>query len=175
MQNHKLICIFLIFLSSLAVFSCAATHAPSRWLREAEQLQYDPYGGWIGVKTPANKMFGELIAVTEDSVFIADSVFHAVPAKMIISARLASYQSSGLEAFPLIGALSTISNGWYLIFTFPMWSIGGTIAVVYRSYEPILDYPQKDLLQFRQFSRYPQGLPDNADRTKIRMRIALDQ
>jgi hypothetical protein len=48
--------------------------------------------------------------------------------------------------------------------------IGGSIATGSRSFEPIIDYPKKDLSRFLPFARYPQGLPDGIDRSQIRMK-----
>jgi hypothetical protein len=110
-----------------------------------------------------------LIAVTKDTVFAADSALRAVAWRDIASARLETYDASSLGAYAFFGTLSTVSNGWFLAFTMPMWIIGGSIAAVSRSYDPIIDYPGKPLTDFASFARYPQGLPPGLDRGAIQM------
>lgn len=115
---------------------------------------------------------GELIAVTKDTLFLADTVLQAIASTDILTARLVTYDASelmGLGVLLVLGTVSTISNGYFLVYTAPMWLIGGSMAVIIRSYDPIIDYPNKPLKQFLPFARYPQGLPHDLDRTKIRM------
>jgi hypothetical protein len=131
----------------------------------------DPYGAWVSIKTGYAQRGGELIAVTEDSVFAADTLLRAVASSDILSARLALYDIGDQMGVAVsLGTLSTISNGVFLIFTAPMWLIGGSIAAVNRSYDPIIDYPDKPLKEFAPFARYPQGLPPGLDRGMIRMK-----
>ena len=68
------------------------------------------------------------------------------------------------------GSLLTISNGLLLVFTFPLWLIGGTVASVSRSYDPVFTYPGTPLTEFAPYARYPQGLPPDLDRGTIRMK-----
>jgi len=169
MRNHKL------FLTIAAIFcflmiSCATTNAPQQWLSEAEQVGSDGFGGWVDIRFPDGRISGELIAVTEDTLFFADSMLRAVAAKEIVSARVASYHASSLAGFVFLGTLSTVSNGFLLIFTAPMWLIGGSAAAGGRSYEPIVDYPESPLNDFRRFARFPQGLPPQLDRSVIAMK-----
>jgi hypothetical protein len=70
----------------------------------------------------------------------------------------------------LLGTLSTISNGAFLLFTAPMWIIGGSIATGARSFEPIVDYPKRDWGHLAPFARYPQGMPRGIDRKQIKMK-----
>jgi hypothetical protein len=53
----------------------------------------------------------------------------------------------------------------------PMWLKGGPIVASNRSYEPIIDYPEKPLKEFAPFARFPQGLPPGLDRGMIRMKV----
>jgi hypothetical protein len=155
--------------------SCATTKVPPHWLREPEEIPYEGYGGWIDVHTfNKSRIAGEMIAISKDTVFVADIItLHAVASNDILSARLTTYNATDMSGYVLLGTLSTISNGWYLIFSGPLWMIGGSIAARYRLYDPIIDYPQKPLEQFRLFARYPQGLPADLDRDGIKMKTSL--
>lgn len=173
MQNHNNI--FLIFITILCiVFShCASTNAPMGWLVKPESVPTDTYGAWIKIRTHHGLISGELISLMNDTVFVADTAaLHGVASADIISARLATYNAahSNIGAFAFFGTISTISNGAFLIFTAPMWIIGGTIASIIRSYEPIIDYPKRPLTDFSPYARYPQGLPSGLQRNDIRMK-----
>jgi hypothetical protein len=170
MQNHnysfKVLVVGLCFLMT----NCATTSVPGDWLSKPDFVASDAYGGWIEIKSLENHIQGELIAIDEDTVFVANSTLQTIASKDILSARLVIYDAQSMGGWVLLGTLSTISHGLLLIFTTPMWLIGGTIAVVSRSYDPIIDYPQRPLVDFKAFARYPQGLPPNLDRNVIRMK-----
>jgi len=175
MQDRIKIHNCVLLLLALFFFSCATTQAPRGWLASSDKTQTDVYGGWFEIKySSASKVkaptVGELIAISEDSIFIADQTFHAIARNDIKSARLVIYKSNseGMGGLVALGTVSTISNGFFLIFTAPMWIIGGSIAAGARSYEPIVDYPKKELSSFMPFARYPQGLPLGIDRSQIK-------
>jgi hypothetical protein len=123
---------------------------------------------------------GELIAITEDSVFVAATTFygrdafHGVALANVRRARLNAYRSNAAAMGGLValGAVSTISNGYFLGLTMPMWIIGGSGATGARSFEPIVEYPRREWTLLAPFARYPQGLPAGIDRDRIRMKTA---
>ena len=175
MQNHnysfKIIVAGLCFLMT----NCATTNVPSHWLNEPKFIASDAYGGWIEIKSLKNRIAGELIAISKDTVFIANGTIQTVASKDILSARLVIYDAPSMVGYVFLGTLLTISNGFYLIFTAPMWIIGGSIAAVSRSYDPIIDYPQRPLEDFMPFARYPQGLPSGLDRNAIKMKARPEE
>lgn len=175
-KTHSILLLF----SSLLVVSCATTHAPRGWLASSSNMQTDVYGGWIEVEyysasEEKAQLAGELIAISADSIFIANETFHAIAVSSVESARLVAYKSNAewMGGLVFLGTLSTISNGRFLIFTAPMWIIGGSIASCVRSFEPIVDYPKQELSRFVPFARYPQGLPAGVDRNQIKMRSGI--
>lgn len=157
-------------LTSTLLTSCASTRAPSGWLPDADQARSSMFGGWVEIKSRQGQVWGELIAVAEDTVFVADTTLLAIAATDVLSARLVTYDESSLGGYVFLGTLSTLSNGLLLVLTAPMWLIAGSIAATSRSYDPIIDYPSKPLKQFVPFARYPQGLPPNMDRSTVKMR-----
>lgn len=177
MQNNKIKNIFLLTIISFFVSGCASSKAPTNWLTEPNDTQTDVYGGWIEIKyfvdsEKSSEIYGELIAIDQDSIFIVNDAFHAFELSKIKSARLMSYNSNfGMMGnLTALGIVSTFSNGLFFIFTMPMWLIGGPIAATTRSFQPIIDYPGKEFNQFIPFARYPQGLPEGIDRYKIKMK-----
>ena len=164
---HKI----FISLLTLFIFSCASTNAPRGWLASPTEMQTETYGGWLqlNIKTQA-QLVGELIAISKDSIYIVNESFYAIAQSDIKSARMVIYESNSVDMGGLValGTLSTISNGFYLILTAPMWIIGGSIASGKRSFEPIVDYPKQELSHFTPYARFPQGLPKGIDRSQIR-------
>jgi hypothetical protein len=73
-----------------------------------------------------------------------------------------------------LGLLSTISNGWFLIGTAPLWiltgfstSIGESYRDSYKCREPDIDW----WFYYRRFSRFPQGPPRSIGFYKIMPKI----
>jgi len=170
MENNKLLSRIACILLCLLSVDCAVTHEPQRWLPEPEEVPLDPYGSWAEVTTKGSRVMGELIAVTSDTVFVADTMLHGVPVKTIERARVVTFEPDNYIASVLWGPLLTISNGFFLILTAPMWIIGGPIATIARSYDPIVDYPSKPLTELQCYARFPQGLPHDIDRSAIQMK-----
>jgi len=176
MRSHNRTCAILSLLSCL-VWGCAPTNAPRDWLASPEGTPRDVRGGWVKLQyTSAAKakaqISGELIAISGDSLFIANDALQAIALSNIKSAQLEAYRSNsaGMGGLVFLGTLSTISNGLLLIFTAPVWIIGGSIATSARSFEPIIKYPKQEWSRFSPFARYPQGLPVGLARQQIKMR-----
>jgi hypothetical protein len=170
MENNRLFPRIVCAVVCLLFGDCAASHEPSRWLSDPDKVPVDPYGAWIEVKTDSGRVDGEFIAVSPDSVYVANTSLQAVNRNRIASARVVVYNSNDVSAGLILGPLLTISNGWYLIFTAPMWMIGGTIATISRSYEPVFDYPAKSFGELTRYARFPRGLPPEVDRGGLKMK-----
>lgn len=154
---------------ALLIAGCATMNRqiPDRWLEDPKRAGPEPYGGWVEMMAGDTVLAGELIAVTADTIYFADAAFRSVAVADISRARLVTYGAESLAGTVFLGTLSTLANGWLLIFTAPTWIIGGTIAASRRSYEPLVDYPDQPLTKFRPFSRYPAGLPGGLDRSVV--------
>jgi hypothetical protein len=171
MQNHKALFRIIVIFTSLVVVSCATNHIPSNWLPSAKETTSNIYGGWIEIKSRQSKLWGELIAVDKDTVFIADTSMRTVATNDILKAQLYTYKSE-TDIITIIeviaGTLSTITHGFRLILTAPLWIIFGPIAIIHRYNEPIISFPDKPLKDFTPFSRFPQGLPPKLNRSTIK-------
>lgn len=161
--------------AALATNGCAVTKAPRGWLDTPEKSRANAYGAWI--ETTCNRgprqavsISGELIAVGPDSLYIARDRIVAVDRGSIEKAKLVAYDASvgGLVVFTVIGTLASVSHGWALIFSAPIWIIAGSIAAGVRSHEPIQTYPGFSLDSFAPYARFPNGLPATVDRSAIR-------
>jgi len=187
------------FLILFLVISCKTFHAPPQYLPTAKQAQSDVYGGWIEVKTNKGNINGELIAIQEKRVFVADlRTLHEIDLEDILSARLVTYNpesskvffqtaggivSTSILAFLIAvltaeraSSLEEILGAIFLpaaiiIVATPIWVTVGTGAAIYQSNLPIIDYPKKPLDAFIPFARFPQGIPPDVDKNSIRMKI----
>ena len=160
-----------------AVFAaCAISPAPGGWLPTPSGTQADAHGGWIEVQlqTPGVIARGELVALGEDTAYIlTDHGLATIPFAHAQRAELWSFGSEAgiLAGWAFLGTLSTVSNGFFLMLTAPMWMIGGTVSTAVRSREPrIIVQDRASWSQLRPFARFPQGLPPGLDRASLRPR-----
>ena len=145
---------------------CTTNSAPKRWLPTPEQTQYQGYGAWIEVETTngasRSKAYGELIAADSQTVHIlVDSQFRSLPVGTIIEGRIFVHSSNwaGMAAWTMVGAVSTLSNGAFLVFTLPLWLIIGPLASGSQSRRPLHTYPKESWDRLAVFARFPAGLP----------------
>jgi hypothetical protein len=164
---------FLILNLSLIISRCATFTAPAGWLDEPEQAPQSAYGGWIEVELLDSRMVtGELIAIGQDSLFIADSLFRAISLAQIKGAEVVFYDSQyGLMAsWAFLGTLSTLSHGFGFVLTAPLWMLFGSGITSARSWEPVIKYPDEPWDKISSYARFPQGLPSPIDRQRIFMK-----
>ena len=159
------------------LYSCATTKAPKGWLPNSDDKQTDVFGSWLVLEYSSNSnaeehLEGELIAINQDSIFIANDKFYALALSDIKSAQLEIYnsKSGAMGGLVLLGTLSTVSNGLLLMISAPIWIIGGIASTTIRSYEPIIKYPKQESHNISQFARFPQGLPPKINRQNIKMK-----
>jgi hypothetical protein len=157
----------------LACIACASNTAPKGWLPKPIEAQAAAYGGWIELtyaESEERHTDGELIAVSAESVWVlSGSQGLVIPTAAVKKGKLTAYaaQKDGLTAWMLLGTLSTLSNGGFLIFTAPMWLIGGSLAVGGESRAPERKSPPLTWVDLAPFARFPQGIPDGIALTEL--------
>ena len=158
---------------AVACTACASNTAPKGWLPKPIEAQAAAYGGWIELtyaESEERHTDGELIAVSAESVWVlSGSQGLVIPTATVKKGKLTAYaaQKNGLTAWMLLGTLSTISNGGFLIFTAPMWLIGGSLAVGGESRAPERKSPPLTWVELAPFARFPQGLPEGIALTAL--------
>jgi hypothetical protein len=162
-----------LFLFFCALTGCVSTRAPSGWLAPAESLPTDVYGGWIKLHTKdligyENTHRGEFIGIRDSSVFLLTEKgeLKMISMKNVRNANLYIHQNYGSEAAltTLAGTASTISGGFALIITAPIWIITGTILTINASFKGNYSQHEPDSAWWnsvKQFARFPQGPPEN--------------
>lgn len=118
---------------------------------------------------------GEFIALQDQLICILtqnDSVVF-IPVFSIYYAVLETHEHKygPLALWTLIGTLSTISHGFFLIITAPVWLISGTISTVNASYEGYFTKKHPDIEWWKsveRYARFPQGLPGGVNINSIK-------
>jgi len=174
--------------AAVLLAACVSNPAPSGWLPPAQEVAREAYGGWILVDTArearrgwyaagdsgsGTDVEGELIAVDPDTVFVMSRTgLVAVPKAAVRRATLVAYdaQWGGLAGWAVLGTLSTVSNGGFLILTAPLWIIVSTSATASRSRAPMVELGEKGdrWEKLRLYARFPQGMPPGLDRGALR-------
>jgi hypothetical protein len=146
-----------------AALGCATNPAPSGVLLPAEALPTSTGGGFVRVQQKAGGITeGELLAAYAEGLHVQTRWGpRHVHRRDIHEARLAGYQTheKALTGWTVLGTVSTISHGFFLVLSAPLWLlIGGTSAGL-ESRSALLVYPDGPLTDFVVYARYPQGMP----------------
>jgi len=170
----------------LLVMGCASTSAPHGWLPDVDEAQQNTNGAWIVVRVTEGDFaaggttrrgathiggYGELIAVAQDTVFVlAEDQLLALPRTRIAAASLTAYDSDAdlLGLWTALGTLSTLSHGYVLGLSAPVWLIFGTVSTTSESYAPRERYPSKTWGELGKHARFPQGMPPNLNRRALK-------
>ncbi len=159
-----------------------ASPAPASARVSLEQAQRDPHGAWINLSTDRGGVAGELLAVEPRALVIQSPTgFQRVPIAAIRGWSLAWYEADNgsVLAFNVVGTLSTLSHGLWLVFTAPLlWMIPGTAMARTQSGQGYLDSGDGDvtpLLSLTRYARFPGGLPPGFDPTVPPAEGGLDQ
>lgn len=155
----------LVLAAALAGAGCATNPDPRGYSYEV--IQRTAYGGWIELTlTSGAQDRGELLVVGGDDVTVLDDMnfVETFPRAQIATARLWKYhRPDGNGVWGLIGSLTTISHGFFLIFTLPVWIATTSIGAGVDSAAQHLDVPGDDWDELAKWSRFPQGVPPGTD------------
>jgi len=181
----------IILISAIALFllgGCATTYAPSDWLPDTDKISNQAFGGWMTLvassdTTESEKKLlqygGEFISSDTENVYLLYDTIYIIPKENIYKATLELDEKNsvayGLWTFG--GTVSTISNGYYLIFTAPFWLLTGIPATVGESSRDRYEAENPDVFywtEVQKFARFPQGLPDDFDLKKLKPKIFLE-
>ena len=163
----------------LAVLACVSNPAPEDWLPAPQETPTWTYGGWIALelkpatpdpKAAAPVRAGELLAVTPDSVWLLSDVGAVAVAH--VDVRLATLigwypDTDKMMIWTIVGTVSTLSNGAFLLLTAPAWLLGGSLATASQSRRPIVRTDNAAWSELRLYARFPQGLPPGLDLTTL--------
>jgi hypothetical protein len=160
---------------AVVVMACSPASAPRGYLPSSRGSAYDTYGGWIHVQTGGyarRSVNGELIAIEADSMYVLTaSEFEILLIQDIETATLVGYDSDAgyMVGWTVAGMLSTLSHGYILVFSAPVWLLGGLAAATTESSATQRVFPKDATLEsLARYSRFPQGLPDGVDLSMLK-------
>jgi hypothetical protein len=149
------------------VLACATcTTNPDPRQPSIEMMQKRSFGGWIVVVQRDGGIHGGELIATDGGVIRVLNMrgMSVIPATTITWAGLYKYEhEGGLGAWGLLGGLSTISHGFFLVISFPVWMLVTGIAIAVESGHVEIEYPDEDWREFSKWARFPQGMPPGMD------------
>lgn len=164
----------ILVVGLLALSACATVKAPNGQVPRRQDLVSDAFGGWMLLTlTSQQNVEGELLALTADSIHVINSALFSFAKKDIAAGRLIMYNTDTgrFGRWATAGAFGSITNGWFLVFTMPLWIITG-VATSSSEANRInyLDYPQTDWNYLNRYARFPQGFPAGLNRKDLQPR-----
>lgn len=161
----------MLVAAAACLTGCAGNPAPRGWRPPATAAQQSSHGGWIrieAVDAPGTKLRtehlaeGELIAIDQTAFHVLTTEgLRSVPRASIHRFTIVGYgtEAGALAVWSVAGGISTLSHGWFLAFTAPMWAVVGVIATTTEKHAGVWH----DEAFARRFARFPQGLPPGVD------------
>ena len=180
-MNNKLLQV-IYFIFCCIFVGCATSYAPENWLPKTEEVPYDAYGSWIYLElTKKNDenvssfIGGEFITFEKSVVYCLNNELQKIPLHKIRRAVLEidSKNTSSYGAWTVLGMLSSLSHGFYLIISMPIWLITGSASASAESYRDRFEVEYPDSIWWFDkiiYSRFPQGLPSNIDSIDLKPR-----
>jgi hypothetical protein len=165
MSSDKVLC--LVLLATAPAAGCAHNPAPPPWRVSVAEAASRPHGAWIEVTLGAGRqrtmVAGELLAIDTENIHVL-TMGGAVKAPRRDATKVAlgvhRNHRSDAAIWAGLGALSTLSHGYYMVLTAPLlWGGGGGAAAASESHVGV----EKSLRNARKYSRFPQGLPEGLD------------
>jgi hypothetical protein len=158
----------ILSLALVVVVACATNPDPRR--RTVQAVERTGYGGWIVVTMrDGEKAEGELIAADPSYVHVlafpmTGPRLVAVATLSITDAEVFAHESEGgFGVWGLIGALSTISHGYFAVISFPVWVLAAGLASVFESRTVISNLGDAGIAGLAKWARFPQGIPAGLD------------
>jgi len=180
MQKRQLLKVGFWSVCSASLFcACASLKSPEGWLPKVSDVESQVYGSWVVVEHMSGGQTtttsGELIAVDPDSMFIlSENGVSQIPAAAVKQTRLEIYKEKKIVGlWAVLGTLSTLSHGFGLILSAPIWVISGIGGAVGESWSGIMEIKGPPLEDLRRYTRFPQGLPAGIDLRSLKVKTAL--
>lgn len=139
--------------------------------RSIATVQTDAHGAFAVVSVAGQDAhLGELIAIGPSEVWVlsGDELIQT-PLQSVSELEIYPYEVStaGLVGWGLLGTLSTLSHGVWLVFSAPVWILTTTITSVGHSRTARELYVPGDWQALAKWARFPQGLPPGLTATDL--------
>jgi hypothetical protein len=153
----------LALAAALIAGAAGCLHNPDPRPRSMTTVPSDTHGSYaVLVATGQPSIAGELIAIGPADVWIlSGDRLVQTPLERVTSLELFPYevQTGPVVAWGILGTLSTISHGVFLIFSAPVWLLTSSITGAMYSRTPHVEYTAGNWQELVPWARFPQGLP----------------
>lgn len=159
--------------------ACAPRAALDRSVRRGEpaaaRVEEVPVCGFkvrVALSADERVVEGELLAASPDAIVVAGEAGVATLAPQDVREVRVDLRESHRDRLAIlttVGSISTISHGFFLVFTLPAWLAAGIPATVHEGRSSAASGGPTDP-RLREFARFPQGLPAGWERTVLSIR-----
>jgi hypothetical protein len=163
----------------LAAACATRSPAPPSWQVPANEVDRSSHGAWANVTLRGGGgLSGELLAVDDQALYVGLTPrLTRVPHQCVTRLQLAAFEIMAVDVSGLgaVGMLSTISHGFFLVFTVPIWVTTAGLSSYGHSRAGHLKFGlgEEPLPRASAWSRFPAGMPTGyIDR--VPERVALD-
>jgi hypothetical protein len=148
---------------------------PKGTLPEGPAVAESGFGAWALVRSADSSWTsGELIAAGEDSLHVLTArglLSRGMHDVVVVHVLTHENHPGEISTFALFGALSTISHGFGVVLTGPLWVLFGSIIARDASRAGVVI--TRDWTQLQMWSRFPPGLPSGVDRGTLRLKPSI--
>jgi hypothetical protein len=143
----------------------------SQGSRTTATLDEVPVKGFdVDVELASGSASGELLAVEPEGIYLlADDKTSFVAMRDVkkVSVELYSSDWGWMAGWTALGTASTLTHGFYLLFTAPVWLTTGTVTAAVAGASNDLKVTPAQLPRLWQFARFPAGLPASWPHTRL--------
>lgn len=151
--------------------ACGTIHAPNEAVRGVDEAGLFPYGGWAIITVAEDdggtaRLEGELLAVGPENLWLLQPEGATeIDPRRVVSAEVTGYDSNPnqVSILAVVGTLSTVSNGFGLVLTGPLWLIVGITGSNAQAAASRVRVQDDNLTPLAPFARFPQGMPPDVD------------
>lgn len=172
MSARSLRGLVLLTLSGSACVYRPPVRPPTGIVPQVSELASTAYGAWvIAQRADSTWESGELIAADNDSIHVltvAGLASHAATAIKVVHVLTHQSNYGQIGAWTALGVASTLSHGFVLILSAPVWTITGLASRASASRAGVIVAHETQALQ--PWARFPRGIPSTVDRSRLRLR-----
>jgi len=189
-MSGKIRNILLIFICIAIDCGCQNRMIPAGYLRSPKQITKSITGGWVDVSVipdPSNDTItiisGELLSVQNDAfqILTAGTGLISVNIDRISAIKLYLFSNPNISLLGFLGVIPNIAGaisqtdyaGGFLLIGIPLFVTSLVMAIADTQISnSTLRYPgNNSLSEFYKYARFPQGLPPDLQKEKLRLVI----
>jgi len=161
----------LVLAAALLASAAGCLHNPVPRPRSMADVQSDAHGGYAVVSVAGQGVHsGELIAIAPSGVWVLSGgqLIHT-PLERVAELEVHPYEveTYAVVTWGLLGTVSTISHGFFLIISAPVWLVTTSVVAAVHSRTAYEKYEGDNWPALAKWARFPQGLPPGLTATDL--------